>query len=1028
MATKKPDLDTLLDKKVNLDNSLDASISELTPKTAETIDIEEKAPQTIEPSVEEGIIEQEAIEEEGAYEVAKLPIDEILSKKNKIKDVKPDPDYKPDPGTDVDSDRVRTYSEIAEDLNTKKEVDDIISMDADGNFVFKMASEEEVQHIEKMFGFLEKNELAKASGSINNFLRGTGDELFDVADYSDVFNVGKAKKSLTINELEEMAAEVGASDLYFKIRDVRENGGSLNQAETVRGMWETFMLQQKALTYRKKIVAGEATEIDEENYRRIITQRDFVYDTVTEQVGDAARITRYQAERPELSVVIKDENAKYLKALKEELDRGDITLREYAMFEDDLLPFQRMQFKKDVKEHLAKPKNERTKFSFRHMVTELYINSKLSAPLTHLANIAGNASWNLYRNVEYLAFAGLEKGTQVGYKALGIDYEVSAHFNESWSAFSQVISGGGDGLMAMAKAIRKGGPVTDGVGKEDLARMKTINRDLLGGYKDTMMGDMVEYFGYATRLPTTLLTAEDEFFKAVVGKMELSRIARQKYNKAIADGYTQEEAATMYARTMSNPTDEVKKKVRELAREGTFTRDLPPGFFKRAQGFMNSPEMKMFVPFYKTLVNISLEVAGRIPGLHMLEPRTRAILKGNDPVAKKMVRAKLMMGTVLMGSVAKFTLGVEQEDANFFITGAAPTTKEARDAFRRKNFREYSIMVKQQDGSYKAYEYSRLDPFGQIMAMAADLSYTLSRPGIDSTSEYAQEAAMGFLNATLRFIEDQPLTDGFDLLSKLGDLRGGDASDWFNKNGGEIIEKMTDFYVGTFINPMSALNNQLNVVEGQTPRDYGVRSDQRGADWIRTSPASGVIEGFYKALNRAKSNSIFFNEEAPPKLTLFGTTMPAPELGIFSFSRSYQEQNSTVDDAMIKNDFYYAMPKDVKDGYRLTVDEYNRVLTEMNSFTKRSEYGRGETTLLEELELLVQDPDWIALSEGKASTTESPTEQRERAHSVMGSIIKAYEALAWEAYDARFPDRANVKDRINQEKKFNPENIRAYAN
>ena len=46
-------------------------------------------------------------------------------------------------------------------------------------------------------------------------------------------------------------------------------------------------------------------------------------------------------------------------------------------------------------------------------------------------------------------------------------------------------------------------------------------------------------------------------------------------------------------------------------KEGTFQQDLPPGFFKNIQGFMNEPAVKLFVPFYKAVTNIFFESSKR---------------------------------------------------------------------------------------------------------------------------------------------------------------------------------------------------------------------------------------------------------------------------------------------------------------------------------------------------------------------------------------------------------------------------------
>tara|TARA_Y100001937_G_scaffold128688_1_gene206871 strand:- start:146 stop:3295 length:3150 start_codon:yes stop_codon:yes gene_type:complete len=926
------------------------------------------------------------------------------------------------PDTQVPAERTTTYNEIVE--GEEKVLDDIIDIDADGKFVFKMAPESEIEHLEKVFGLLNKGELQKNQGSINNFLRNTSNELFDVADYTDVFDINIQKKTMTIDELESLAAEIGQDEIYFKIREVREKGGSLNQAQIVRGMWEVILLNTKAMNLRAKIIGGKATEIDEENYKRLITQRSYVRQTIGNEVGDAARIINYQKASPEYNAQLSKENRKYLEELEKELADGSMTLRTFAMFEQELLPYQRNIFKKQVKEYLAKPKaDKKKKFSFRHMTTEFFMNSLLSAPITHLANIAGNAAWNTLRFAEYAALAGQESIAGGYYKAIGLPYERTTHFNEFMSSMASLPAGFFHGGIAGAKTVLKGKPL-DGMDKVDLLRNRTLSSDLLPeGYENSVTGLMIDAVGYASRSPTTALAAEDEFFKAMIGRMELDRIARKKYNQAIRDGFTHEEANLMYMRTRRLPSPEVRAEVMELAREATFTRQLPEGFFRNMQNTMNTPELKAFVPFYKTLVNISLETAARIPGIHYFEPRTRAILRGNDEAKKRMVYVKLASGTSLLTATMMYTQPFAGEDASFFITGAAPRDKDELAAFRRKNYREYSIMVRQKDGSYKAYDYRRIDPFGQIMGMSADYAYTVTRPGVDSTSEDVTAAAFGLLNGAMNFIEDQPITDGIEVLNIFSSLQGGDASEWFAENFGNIAGKLVNFYYGTYMNPMSALDNQLKQMEGQGPQDYRPTSDQiyefnEQGDIVGNKRQLGVLEvnygtgkmgkvaeGVYKVLNK-------IHGKGTDSLTIFGTKMPGPEVKAFSFSRSYQEEDSYLDDVMDYYSFYLPSLPRKRNGYLLTRDEYDKIIIDLNEIKIKSVYGSGKVTFKEELEFLFRNEDWNILAKGEDTQDyRTPAEQRKKAHDMMLSVYKTYESAAVEIYDNLYPERRGQKTR-----------------
>ena len=68
------------------------------------------------------------------------------------------------------------------------------------------------------------------------------------------------------------------------------------------------------------------------------------------------------------------------------------------------------------------------------------------------------------------------------------------------------------------------------------------------------MGTMLEYFGTAVRFPGRMLVAEDEFFKGVLFQMELERLATKRFNKALSDGATKEQAEDLYLRTINRST------------------------------------------------------------------------------------------------------------------------------------------------------------------------------------------------------------------------------------------------------------------------------------------------------------------------------------------------------------------------------------------------------------------------------------------------------------------------------------------
>ena len=79
---------------------------------------------------------------------------------------------------------------------------------------------------------------------------------------------------------------------------------------------------------------------------------------------------------------------------------GKIDIKALAFMMSDLTPQQRGHFQQNLldvvisKSHDYLSKTLDGLNHVRHVIAEIYINSKLSSPLTHIANVAGNTMWN----------------------------------------------------------------------------------------------------------------------------------------------------------------------------------------------------------------------------------------------------------------------------------------------------------------------------------------------------------------------------------------------------------------------------------------------------------------------------------------------------------------------------------------------------------------------------------------------------------------------------------------------------------
>src|SRR5690606_34034840 len=134
-------------------------------------------------------------------------------------------------------------------------------------------------------------------------------------------------------------------------------------------------------------------------------------------------------------------------------------------------------------------------------IAEVYVNFLLSGPQTHAVNMASNTLTAIAQVPEYATAAALG-GVRRALSGSGVDRVTATEVGAR--AFG-LLQGAREGARLFAQALRKG-EASDFASKVDGEQFKAIR-----GLK-----------GEVVRVPTRLLTAEDEFFKGVARRMELN--------------------------------------------------------------------------------------------------------------------------------------------------------------------------------------------------------------------------------------------------------------------------------------------------------------------------------------------------------------------------------------------------------------------------------------------------------------------------------------------------------------------------
>ena len=148
-------------------------------------------------------------------------------------------------------------------------------------------------------------------------------------------------------------------------------------------------------------------------------------------------------------------------------------------------------------------------------------------------------------------------------------------------------------------------------------------------------GGILELLGTINRIPGRLLVAEDEFMKGILFQNGVRKNSSSKYNKHLQ--LKNQMMLKVQKKELSDPSypNNATRCKRKYVR-GKYSKRFTRCALKNLQSFMNIPEVKLFVPFYKTVTNIFLESSKRNPFTAWLMPTVRD-LKGLNGPAKETI-------------------------------------------------------------------------------------------------------------------------------------------------------------------------------------------------------------------------------------------------------------------------------------------------------------------------------------------------------------------------------------------------------
>ena len=527
------------------------------------------------------------------------------------------------------------------------------------------------------------------------------------------------------------------------------------------------------------------------------------------------------------------------------------------------------------------------------VLLEAWINGLLSNPVTHATNTLSNAIVSLWQVPErFLA-------SQIG-RVLPGAREITE--KEALYQAYGLVQGIKDGMVLAQRAFIKD-ESSDLLGKIEARTYRAISAEGLGISGN--VGRAVDLLGTAVRVPGRFLMAEDELFKSVGYRMELNARA---YRQASSEGLQGKDLAVRISEIINDPPADIRIAAIDASRYQTFTNELD-GISRHVQrAAIESPALKIIIPFVRTPVNVmKFGFMERTP-LGILSKSFRADVKAGG-ARRDLALARMSLGSMLMAASAAMT-------AEGLITGGGPSDPKLKTVLRNTGWQPYSIKI-----GDKYYSYARLEPFGSLLGMAADAADLLGQ---------ADE------------------TDADELASAL------------------VVSAAKNVTNKTFLRGLSEIFNVL-----QDPDRYGKRWLQALAGTVIPAGVSQVarimdptLRDARTIVDKIKSRIPGYSETLPPRRNIWGEPIVlSGGLGPDIISPVYTstDKRDPVSDEILRLRLPLGMPPRSIDGIKLSPEEYDRFAVLAGNEAKDANTGLG---CKETLESMLQNPDYLRQSDG----------------------------------------------------------------
>lgn len=357
-------------------------------------------------------------------------------------------------------------------------------------------------------------------------------------------------------------------------------------------------------------------------------------------------------------------------------------------------------------------------------VVEGWKSFLLSGPVTHTTNFFGTEAFHwLQPAVDVLAATiGMARGASPG-----MGETDRASMSEAIGRMSGMLAGVQDGLKVGMAAMRTG----EGTGKTE-------------SYREAIPGRL----GHVIRTPLRAMGAEDAMVTTMYERGELRTLAiRQAFNENLNP--KTEAFAKRVQYLTEHPTPEIEAKALAVATRMTF--NTPYGEKGLAlANFINKWSLQWMIPFTRTPINIALEMLRLSPFAPGVEAWRADFAKGG--AARDRALAEVTLGV----GIASLTMAYAFSGS---ISGAG-SPDPGKNRTKEGVWQPYSVFI-----NGKWYEYSRIQPVGTLMGMAADMANIWDHMTDEEKDKLPKMISTAFANAITNQTFLQGITNFVNALS-----------------------------------------------------------------------------------------------------------------------------------------------------------------------------------------------------------------------------------------------------------------------